>query len=280
MNSPQAAFRSVIPTVLSDPSYNNAGLGQPRGTKSAQPNVQLNAKPGLEAVQCYKCKKFGHYARDCAEETTSGTVQILSEAELLEREIANQCVQPPFEIEELQGQIKVLSSDNEEASQANEGPTERKILSGQGKRKRPPACFKCSSVEHLMDACPHVSEHYKAILRARRQENLKERLAFQKENKNEAAPEQQLNPHQVVDLFQTLDKINVRQGSLLQTLDKKVDQLGEEIRQRDCKMVAVDLPEFKGPQAQHVCARTVQGEQSTPDRPRACGGAKHNRSQF
>ena len=43
-----------------------------------------------------------------------------------------------------------------------------------------------------------------------------------------------------------------------------MDELGEEIRQRDSKMVAVDLPELKGPQAQHVCARPIQGEQSTP----------------
>ena len=167
----QAAFRNVVPTGNGNPVYGNPNMNQGQ-------NSQSNTKPNLEGVQCYKCKKFGHYARECTEETPSGTVQIFSEAELLEGEIANQCVQPPFEIEELQGEIKVLSSDNEEAIQAKEGPTERKIPSGQVKRKRPPACFKCSSVEHLMDVCPHVSEHCKAILRARRQEDLKERLAF------------------------------------------------------------------------------------------------------
>ena len=106
INPRQAAFRSVTPRRLRDPLYNNAGLGQTQGAHTAQPITQLNAKSGLEAVQCYKCEKFGNYARDCAEEAPSGTVQALSEAELLQEEIANQCIGPALDPEELQGDIK------------------------------------------------------------------------------------------------------------------------------------------------------------------------------
>ena len=66
----------------------------------------------------------------------------------------------------------VLSSGKEEVKTANEGSTGRKIPTGQDKKKLTPACFKCGCTEHLMDTCPFVSDHYKGILRARRQENL------------------------------------------------------------------------------------------------------------
>ena len=98
------------------------------------------------------------------------------------------------------------------------------------------------STDHLMDTCPYVSEHYKAILRATRQENFRELLAFTKEN--EASPKQHPDSNQMV--------------KLLQAFDEKVDQLGEEVRQRDCKMVTIDPQAINEQQAQTVRAQTVQ----------------------
>ena len=78
------------------------------------------------------------------------------------------------------------------------------------KRKPIPACFKCQRVDHLMDKCPYVSEHYKAILKARRNEDLKERFAFRKDN--EASTKRHPDSDQMV--------------KLLQSLDEKMDQFG------------------------------------------------------
>ena len=66
----------------------------------------------------------------------------------------------------------------------------------------------------------------------------------------------------VVDLFQTLNKINVRQGSLLQTLDQKVDQLASDIRQNDYKMIrAEDVRDAQGKNTQDNYAQMIQGEE-------------------
>ena len=76
-------------------------------------------------------------------------------------------------------------------------------------------------------------------MKARRHKNLKERLAFRKVNK--ASPKQQPDSNQM--------------AKLLKSLDEKVDQLGEEIRQRDCKMVAINPQAINEQQAQPVYAQ-------------------------